>query len=164
MKMDSHTTDLIAIRTGAGVIAFPLAWSTSVVDEYDLVAVPNAPTWIVGATSVDGSVMPVVDLVERTARDEFLDTSHASRVERLLVGGELSETENYRIGFRFNDLPVQFSSKLAPAYGHESLPPILREAVNGRTQLPSDGAVVWVLDPKRLYDGLAQDATMLGPL
>jgi hypothetical protein len=162
--MELDTTDLIAFRTRAGVFALPLGWSTSVVDEYEVVTVPNAPAWVVGATSVDGTVIPVVDLAEHSANAHPPDLSHGARVERLLVGGALSDTENYRIGYVFSDLPVQFASKLVPAYGHESLSPLLRNAVNGQTQLAPDGAVVWALDPKRLYDGLAQDATMLGPL
>jgi chemotaxis signal transduction protein len=127
-------------------------------DTFDVVAVPNAQPWLIGATSIDGAVLPVVDLGEHCIGANLASHPQLDSKRRLLVGGVSTDDENKLLGLVFYGLPIQFSSEVSDH--HRTLAPAaLASSILGSARLPTGGETVWSLDPNRLYEQLMHDAS-----
>ncbi len=73
------------IVCGAWALAFEFGWSRNIVDNFELVAVPQASEWLVGATNIDGDLLPVIDLVRLISPQATPFVRQPG--QRLLVGG-----------------------------------------------------------------------------
>jgi hypothetical protein len=152
------TTELIAIRCESIVYAVALAWTHTVIDDYTLIGVPNAPHWLAGVTSVEGVVHPVVDL---NFLSETADPSAAREFRgkrRLLVGGVTGEDGNFGLGLMFDDLPMPFSGEVEST-GVRTVPGLLHDAIRGTAILPSGTERAWVLDVGKFYQHLSDLVT-----
>lgn len=74
------------IVCGAWALAFEFGWSRSIVDNFELVAVPQASEWLVGAANIDGDLVPVVDLVRLISPQATPFLRQPG--QRLLIGGK----------------------------------------------------------------------------
>ncbi|TAG78352.1 MAG: hypothetical protein EAZ24_06785 [Burkholderiales bacterium] len=98
------------IRCNALKIALPYGWAETIVDSFELTAVPRAPAWLVGATNLNGRIVPVIDLsLLRITDDASLARRSAAAQEnrRLLVGALDRDGVKERIALIFNGLPQQ---------------------------------------------------------
>lgn len=50
------------IECGALRLAFTYDWARAIVEDFSLTPVPNAPAWFIGASNVEGEIVPVFDL------------------------------------------------------------------------------------------------------
>jgi chemotaxis signal transduction protein len=75
-----------AVVCGSWAFAFEFGWARSIIDRFELVAVPQANPWLVGATNIEGDLLPVIDLTKLVVADagEFVQRKD----HRLLVGGQ----------------------------------------------------------------------------
>jgi hypothetical protein len=93
------------IACGKLNLAFTFNWARQIVDSFELVSIPRAPGWILGAVNVNGSIVPVVDLA-----NYFFDSAQpaqAERGQRLLVGGIQAEDAEAALAVVFSLTPAQ---------------------------------------------------------
>ena len=95
------------IQCGRFTLAFNFSWANVIIDQFELVPIPRAPQWLLGAVNVDGSIIPVVDL------GHYLDPQAARRAigreHRLLMGGRTSGSNENALAILFTGLPFQIS-------------------------------------------------------
>jgi chemotaxis signal transduction protein len=113
------------IVCGAWALAFEFGWARNIVEQFDLVAVPQSPEWLVGAASVDGELLPVVDMARLISPNPI----PFQRVpgQRLLVGGEGADS----VAMVFTRRPQMI--RYEPKDGAElsAVPASLRELARG---------------------------------
>ncbi len=73
------------IVCGSWALAFEFGWARNIVDQFDLVAVPQAAEWLVGAANVDGDLVPVIDMMRVISPQAAPFLRQPG--QRLLVGG-----------------------------------------------------------------------------
>ena len=95
------------IQCGELALALPYGWARMVVDEFTVTAVPRAPFWLVGASSINGTVTPVVDLQRFALGESAMPQQSARRKPRLLIGGDADTESNKTLGILFDGLPIQ---------------------------------------------------------
>ncbi len=106
-------------------LAFSYEWVTQIVDQFDLVPVPKAPEWFVGAANIDGMIVPVVDLGRYFAPETKSEA--IGRQHRLLLGGRIGDSNEQALAILFSGLPFQIAYERAPlASGSKmtQLPPL----------------------------------------
>ena len=84
--MNSEVFTGQAITCGGWSIVVNIQWSNTIVDTFELVKIPRAPDWLIGAVNIDGNIIPVVDLsiyFVPNAAPMPIDRHH-----RILVGGK----------------------------------------------------------------------------
>jgi chemotaxis signal transduction protein len=91
------------ITCGGVQVAVPYSWARSVVEQFDLAPVPNAPVWLAGAANVEGRCIAVIDLGLwlEPETPELLPPEATARRSRLLLGGEGDDA----FALRFQGLP-----------------------------------------------------------
>lgn len=119
------------ILCGAWALAFPFDWARQIVDDFDLSPIPKAPVWLIGATNVDGNILPVVDLKIYLG----LSSNTGGTKQRLLIGGMLQQASADRAGdaiaIAFDGLPQQLRYEPRKLTYASALPPRLRELCVG---------------------------------
>ena len=131
-------------------LALPYSWARSVVDDFAISAVPNAPAWLVGAANVEGRIVAVVDL---HAWAEPAAPQQPPARQRLLLGGDGSDA----FALRFEGLPALLHNVPPGQAALGSLPAALQPFVRGAAQA-HDNAPLWpVLDIQGLADTWAAE-------
>lgn len=119
------------ILCGAWALALPFDWARQIVDEFELSPVPKAPPWLLGATNIDGNILPVVDLSVYLG----LATASAPQRQRLLIGGTIdassADSTGDAICLAFEGLPQQLGYERRELTYGGALPPRLRELCVG---------------------------------
>lgn len=120
------------ILCGSWALAFPFDWARQIVDTFELSPVPKAPGWLLGATNVDGNILPVIDLNAYLGNN--IPTS--TRQQRLLIGGlsgaqNSADTTGDAIAIAFEGLPQQLGYEKRELSYASALPPRLRELCIG---------------------------------
>ncbi len=99
------------IACGGWSLVLNMEWANTIVDNFELVKIPRAPNWLIGAVNIDGNIVPVVDLsiyFVPNAAPMQIDRHH-----RILVGGKREESAEGASGddsvfaILFNGLPMQ---------------------------------------------------------
>jgi chemotaxis signal transduction protein len=106
------------VRCNALKIALPYGWAETIVESFELTAVPRAPAWLVGATNLNGRIVPVIDLsLLRITDDVSLArrSTAAQENRRLLVGALDRDGVKERIALIFNGLPQQLEEQVDDA-------------------------------------------------
>lgn len=100
-----------AITCGGWSLSLNMQWANTIVDTFELVKIPRAPNWLIGAVNIDGRIIPVVDLsvyFVPNASPMAIDRHH-----RLLVGGKYEGNADVASGsdsvfaILFSGLPMQ---------------------------------------------------------
>jgi chemotaxis signal transduction protein len=145
------------ILCGSWALAFPFDWARQIVDAFELSPVPKAPVWLLGATNVDGNILPVVDL------NAYLSNSQSvvMRQQRLLIGGlsaiqGTADTTGDAIALAFEGLPQQLGYEPAELTYASALPPRLRELCTGVGKNAA-GHEFLEIDANRLLAALSDD-------
>jgi chemotaxis signal transduction protein len=115
------------ILCGSWALAFPFDWARQIVDSFELSPIPKAPPWLLGATNIEGGILPVIDL-------EAYFTGAAATAnsrQRLLIGGLISgrdaEDRGDAVALAFDGLPQQISYEPRTLTYRNALPERLRE-------------------------------------
>jgi chemotaxis signal transduction protein len=150
------------IVCGPWALAFSFNWARTIVEQFDLVAVPKAPLWLVGAANVDGNIVPVVDLalyVNPQALPEAMG-GQGSAQRRLLVGGMGGGNAEEAVAIIFSHLPQQLRYQPRDIAGVAGLPARLRDICNAYAQ-DANGQMFLEIDSQRLTDAMAQELSVL---
>jgi chemotaxis signal transduction protein len=67
-------------------LAFEFGWARSIVEQFELVAVPQAHPWLIGACNIEGELMPVIDMVRLISPSDGAFVRQTD--QRLLVLGD----------------------------------------------------------------------------
>jgi chemotaxis signal transduction protein len=115
------------ILCGSWALAFPFEWARQIVDDYELSPVPKSPVWMLGASNIDGNILPVVDLTV------YLGSSaiQANTTKRLLIGGMQGADADQAIALAFTGLPQQLSYEPRALTYSSALPERLRLLCTG---------------------------------
>ncbi len=153
-------TLLQAIRCGTHRVAVSYQWAHAIVDRFEIVPVPKAPVWLMGATVIDAQVLPVIDLalyIDPTFRRPALQKDL-----RLLVGGsEDGALLDPSLALVFDGLPQQVRSSIndpQPAMG--SVPMRLEGLVDG-CAASTQGEQFHIINIQRLANELAAELSIL---
>ncbi len=146
------------LQCGEYWLAFGFDWARQIVEEFDLVPLPRAPSWVLGAVNINGLIVPVVDI------DNYL--SHNSspaqllRGQRLLLGGLQAEDAENALAIVFSHTPAQLEYEPQPLTDVMALPARLQGVCKGvvRTEM---GKAYFEVDPKLLMDALAAELSVI---
>ena len=146
------------VQCGRHLLAFNFDWARQIVDEFDLVPLPRAPAWVLGAVNVNGLIVPVVDIDNYFS--ESATPAQLQRGQRLLLGGVQAEDAESALAIVFSHTPAQLEYEAQPLRGHEALPTRLQEVCKG---IASDGQgkPYIVIDPQRLMDALSAELSII---
>lgn len=133
MSSEVFTGQVIAC--GGWSLALNMQWANTIVDTFELVKIPRAPAWLIGAVNIDGSILPVVDLsvyFVPNAAPMTIDRHH-----RILVGGKREENieggsgNDSAFAILFNGLPMQIQYTREAMDASHVIPERLRELCIG---------------------------------
>jgi hypothetical protein len=106
----SHALPAPAQRLAQGIVCGPWAlalsydWARQIIENFELTAIPKSPSWLLGATNVEGNILPVVDLGMYFS-PELGATSATQTTQRLLVGGMTADGAEDAVAIAFHALP-----------------------------------------------------------
>ena len=160
VSLNDKTTLKLAqgIMCGRLSLAFTFDWARQIVDSYELVPLPRAPGWVLGAVNINGAIVPVVDL-----DNYFFQTvqpAQAERSQRLLVGGTNSEDTEAAFAVVFSQTPVQLEYSTTRIGNHEALPPRLLDVCRGLAQ-DDQGKKYLEIDPEQLVDAMSIELAVI---
>jgi chemotaxis signal transduction protein len=147
-----------AITCGGWSITLNMQWANTIVDAFELVKIPRAPGWLIGAANIDGGIVPVVDLslyFVPNAVPMAVDRHH-----RILVGGKREEGaeggsgNDHAFAILFNGLPMQIGYTREALDVDIVIPERLRELSLGVAKSQT-GKKSFEMDTDRLVDFLA---------
>lgn len=139
-------------------LAFTFDWARQIVDSYDLVPLPRAPGWVLGAVNINGAIIPVVDLENYFFDD--VQPAQAERGQRLLVGGINAEDSEAALAVVFSQIPVQLEYVTAGIDNPEALPARLLDVCRG---LATDdrGKKYLEIDPEQLVEAMSIELAVI---
>jgi chemotaxis signal transduction protein len=149
-SIDSHTAQ--AIQCGPWSLALSFDWANTIVDQFELVNIPKAAPWLIGAVNLDGGIVPVVDLAayfEPGKPPAPIDRHH-----RLLMGGRMEGSNENAVAILFLGLPFQIQYTRAPLGADVALPERLRELCRGVARSET-GQLHFEIDTPRFIDHLS---------
>ena len=146
-----------AITCGGWSLALNMQWANTIVDTFELVKIPRAPGWLIGAANIDGGIVPVVDLslyFVPNAVPMAIDRHH-----RILVGGkrvagaEGAAANDSVFAILFKGLPMQIEYTREAIEASVVIPERLRELSLGVAKSHT-GKKSFEMDTDRLVDFL----------
>jgi chemotaxis signal transduction protein len=142
------------IQCGSLNVAFSFAWARSIVEDFSLTPIPNAPAWLLGAANIEGEIVPVFDLVLWVGAGASGLPSNAPGAgrTRLLVGGH--GDKRAAIIFSGSARMVRYAAGSQKRPAGPALPPRLNAVVLAGSETTPPH---WVLDAPKLLDHLAGD-------
>jgi chemotaxis signal transduction protein len=129
--MNSEVFTGQAISCGGWSLVLNMQWANTIVDAFELVKIPRAPGWLIGAANIDGNIIPVVDLslyFVPNAAPMAIDRHH-----RILVGGKREDNAEGGAGsdsvfaILFSGLPAQIQYTREAMDASHVIPERLRE-------------------------------------
>jgi chemotaxis signal transduction protein len=141
-----------AIQCGPWSLALSFDWANTIIDQFELVTIPKAPEWLIGAVNLDGGIVPVVDLAayfEPDGRATAIDRHH-----RLLVGGRTHDSNEHAVAILFSGLPFQIQYTREPVSTDFAMPERLREICRGVAR-SDQGQSHLEIDTHRFIDNLS---------
>ena len=139
-------------------LAFRFDWARQIVDNYELVPLPRAPGWVLGAVNINGAIIPVVDL-----DNYFFESAQPAQIERgqrLLVGGIDAEDSEAALAVVFSQTPVQLEYLTRQLEERDGLPPRLHDVCRGLAH-DDRGEEYFEIDPARLIDAMSIELAVI---
>ena len=146
----THTAQ--AIECGRWSLALGFDWANTIVDQFQLVTIPRAPAWLIGAVNHDGGIVPVVDLAAYFEPGE--SATSIDRHQRLLVGGMTDGSNENAVAILFAGLPFQIQYTREPVRADVVLPERLQELCRGVARSEA-GKRHFEIDTQRFIDNLS---------
>lgn len=146
----THTAQ--AIQCGRWSLALSFDWANTIIDQFELVNIPKAPPWLIGAVNLDGGIVPVVDLAayfEPDARATAIDRHH-----RLLMGGRTPDNNENAVAILFSGLPFQIQYTREALKADFAMPERLRDLCRGVAR-SEQGQAHLEIDTHRFLDNLS---------
>ena len=135
-------------------IALPYSWTKSIVEEFELVAVPKSAPWMAGIANVAGVILPVIDL--SVYFSPTLQPKPIHKQHRLLVGGDFGVGDDaVPMALLFEGLPNQVRSMRHNTPEQSTLPDELAQLCVGVLR-DERGQVFFELNPDLLTQALLQ--------
>ena len=113
------------VQCGEFLLAFPFQWARQIIEQFELVPVPRAPSWMLGAVNVNGLIVPVVDMTKYFSQSAV--PAQLQRGQRLLLGGLQAEDADNALAVVFAHSPTQLEYYPQPIAGLDTLPARLQE-------------------------------------
>ena len=148
----SNTHTAQAIECGRWSLALGFDWANTIVDQFQLVTIPKAPAWLIGAVNLDGGIIPVVDLAAYFEPEEKVMS--IDRHHRLLVGGMTDGSNENAVAILFSGLPFQIQYTREPLRAGVALPERLQELCRGLARSEA-GKHHFEIDTQRFIDNLS---------
>ena len=149
-SIDTHTAQ--AIQCGPWSLALSFDWANTIIDQFELVNIPKAPLWLIGAVNLDGGIVPVVDLAayfEPGKTPAAVDRRH-----RLLMGGRVDASNENAVAILFSNLPFQIQYTRARLSSDVTVPKRLRDLCRGVARSDT-GQLHFEIDTPRFIDHLS---------
>ncbi len=124
----AHTAHVVTC--GRWSLAFGIRWINVLIDDFELVPVPGAAPWLIGAVNVEGAIVPVADLAAYF--EPALPPQAISRHHRLMLGGRRENSNEDAVALLFSGLPTQLEYDRKPLDLSQELPERLREICFGK--------------------------------
>lgn len=155
-----HASKLLAqgVQCGKFSLAFNFDWARQIVDEFDLVPIPRAPSWVLGAVNVNGLIVPVVDIANYFSADNT--PSQLQRGQRLLLGGVQAEDAESALAIVFSQTPAQLAYEAQTLTDAAALPVRLQDVCKGFA-VTEQGKIYIEIDPQRLMDALSAELSII---
>lgn len=146
------------VQCGKYALAFSFDWARQIVDEFELVPVPRAPGWVLGAVNINGLIVPVIDV------DCYFSDSKApsqlQRGQRLLLGGVQAEDADSALAIVFSQIPAQLEYNAQPLTNPAALPQRLQEVCKGMVSAEHGKSFIEI-DTEKLMDALAAELSII---
>lgn len=146
------------IVCGNWSLAFTFTWARQIVEGFEVVALPRAPGWVLGAVNINGAIVPIVDLGNYFS--ESIQPAQAERGQRLLVGGIQAEDAEAALAVVFSQTPVQLEYLTEPIKQRELLPSRLVDVCRGIAKGDS-GKEYLEIDVERLMGALSIELSFI---
>ena len=146
------------IHCGDFLLAFGFDWARQIVDQFELVPMPRAPSWVLGAVNVNGVIVPVVDLANYFSASTL--PAQLERGQRLLVGGIQDEDADSALAVVFSQTPAQLDYQASPWANLPALPARLQEVCSGSAR-DDQGQTYVEVDPPKLMDALSAELSVI---
>ena len=117
------------VMCGRWSLAIGIRWINVLIDEFELVAIPGAAPWLVGAVNIEGAIVPVVDLAAYFEPD--LAPQTITRHHRLMLGGRRENSNEDAVALLFSGLPTQIEYDRQPLDPSLEMLERLRELCSG---------------------------------
>lgn len=146
------------VQCGDFLLAFHFQWARQIIEQFDLVPVPRAPAWMLGAVNVNGLIVPVVDLDNYFAQSAV--PAQLQRGQRLLLGGLQAEDADSALAVVFSQTPTQLEYHAQPIAAPNDLPTRLQEVHLGMAT--DDQSRTYIeIDPAKLMDALSAELSII---
>ena len=146
------------IRCGDYLVAFGFDWARQIVDQFELVPIPRAPVWVLGAVNINGVIVPVVDLSNYFSETDV--PAQLVRGQRVLVGGIQDEDADSALAVVFSQTPAQLDYDTVPWANLRVLPLRLQEICSGAAY-DDQGQAYLEIDPNKLMDALSAELSVI---
>jgi chemotaxis signal transduction protein len=146
------------VQCGDYLLAFDFEWARQIIEQFELVPVPRAPSWILGAVNVNGLIVPVVDIANYFSQSAT--PAQVERGQRLLLGGIAAEDSDNALAIIFSQTPTQLEYDAQPIAAPQALPLRLQEVC--RQAAVDDMARTYIeIDPEKLMDALSAELSVI---
>ena len=146
------------VECGEFNLAFSFDWARQIVEQFEMVPIPRAPVWVLGAVNVNGVIIAVVDLANYFSKATV--PAQLSRGQRLLVGGIEGEDAEGALAIVFSQSPSQLDGRAAPSFDLAVLPPRLQEVCSAALD-NGDGKTYVQVNTSQLMDALAAELSVI---
>lgn len=146
------------IQCGDFTLAFPFHWARQIIEQFELVPVPRAPSWMLGAVNVNGLIVPVVDLANYFSQNTA--PGQLQRGQRLLLGGLQAEDADNALAIVFSQAPTQLEYHPQSISASENLPARLREVCH-QSAVDDQSRTYIEIDATRLMDAMSAELSVI---
>ena len=146
------------IECGEFLLAFSFDWARQIVEQFELVPIPRAPSWVLGAVNVNGVIVTVVELANYFSNASV--PAQLSRGQRLLIGGIQDEDAESALAIAFSQTPSQLSYVTSEQFARAELPLRLQEVCSGAAT-GEQGKMYIEIDPGKLMDALDAELSVI---
>ena len=146
------------IQCGDFSLAFGFDWARQIVEQFELIPIPRAPSWVLGAVNVNGVIVPVVELSNYFSESPV--PAQLLRGQRLLVGGIRDEDAEGALAVVFSLTPAQLDYETSPWSDLSVLPMRLQEVCAG-SATDDQGRSYIEINPMKLMDALSAELSVI---
>lgn len=146
------------VQCGDYFLAFSFGWARQIIEQIELVPVPRAPPWMLGAVNVNGQIVPVVDIANYFSQSA--SPAQLQRGQRLLMGGLQAEDADNALAIVFSQTPTQLEYYPQPITGFGDLPARLQEVCMATATDDQSRAYIEI-DPDKLMSAMSAELSII---